>query len=214
MRASSRCWPKTAAASARSPTQAGRREAAIDIPHQHGASDAACRGDDRHRPPAQPVRRRRSHQHLQFPDGERIDRARRGGCRHDRSLGRSRHLHGAPARHSASDQDHRDAAVRPHYPAPVRRARDRRDAGVGHARSAAVRHRRRRHPQARRAALHRRYDQGDQCSERRDLSAGRLPRLRHPRRDDGDFHRRHRRDAAPARRTRGGAAAAAKRRSL
>ena len=45
------------------------------------------------------------------------------------------------------------------------------------------------------------YDQGNQCSERRDLGAGRLPRLRHARRDDGDLHRRHRRDAAAARRT-------------
>ena len=54
-------------------------------------------------------------------------------------------------------------------------------------------------PQARRAALHRRHDQGNQRAERRHLGAGRLPRLRHARRDDGDLHRRHRRDAAPAR---------------
>ncbi len=45
-----------------------------------------------------------------------------------------------------------------------------------------------------------RHDQGDQRSERRDLRPGRLSRLRHARRDDGDLHRRDRRDAAAARR--------------
>ena len=86
-----------------------------NIPHQHGAVDAACGGDDRHRPPAQPVRCRNSHQHLQLPDGERTDRARRGGCRHDRSVGRRWYLDGDAARYFASDQDHRDAAG----PAPL-----------------------------------------------------------------------------------------------
>ena len=47
--------------------------------------------------------------HLQLPDGQRIDCARRGGCRHDGSLGRSRDLHGNPAHNPASDQNHRDA---------------------------------------------------------------------------------------------------------
>ena len=42
-------------------------------------------------------------------------------------------------------------------------------------------------------------DQGDERSERRDLGAGRLSRLRHARRDDGDLHRRDRRHAAAAR---------------
>ena len=88
-----------------------------------------------------------------------------------------------------------------HAPAAVvRRGRHRRRPGLGHARAAAVRHAGCADPQACRAALPRRHDQGHQRSERRDLGAGRLSRLRHARRDDGDLHRRHRRDAAAARR--------------
>ena len=89
-----------------------------NIPHQRGAIDATCCGDDRHRPPTEPVRCRNSHQHLQFPDCERTDCARRGGCRHDRSVGRGRHVDGAVARYFASDQDHRDAAGPPQLSCP------------------------------------------------------------------------------------------------
>ena len=82
--------------------RSGRREAAIVSAHQHGAADAACRRDDRHRAAAQPVRRRHSREHLQLPDGERADRARCRGRGDDRGLGRRRRVDGAAARHAAS----------------------------------------------------------------------------------------------------------------
>ena len=87
--------------------------------------------DGRHRSPAQSVRRRRTHEHLQLPDGERADCARRRRRRHDRGVGRRRHFDRPAARHPAFDQDDRNASG-PHSPvADVRRARHRRGARVG-----------------------------------------------------------------------------------
>ena len=77
--------------------------------HQCGAPDAARRRDRRRRAPAQPVRRRRPDDHLQFSDGERLDRARCRRCRHDGSFGRGGYLHGDPACDAAPDQDDRNA---------------------------------------------------------------------------------------------------------
>ena len=89
-------------------------------------------------------------------------------------------------------------SIRTHFLAFVHFGRHRRRSCLGHTRPAPVWHAGCGDPQARGAALYRRNDQGDWCSECRDFRSGRLSRLRYSRRDNGNFHGRDRSPAVAA----------------
>ena len=129
--------------------------------------------------------------------------------RHDGGLGRRRRLDGDPARRAPPDPHDGDAA------GPAAAAAAGRSPSWWEGRSSGARSccrpsasRMRRSTGTWRRAISPSPISGDARAERGLLGAGRLSRLRHARRDDGDLHRRHRRDAAPAAARGGGAARA------